>query len=54
MAGFAIYPNISQVFQGRGEIVIYDVEIYSDIQEAWPLIQKVSIEIEHDKIEVQE
>ena len=52
MAGFAVEPNISQVFQGRGEIVIYDVEIYSDIQEVWPLIRKVSFEFEHEKLEV--
>ena len=49
----AVNPNISQVYQGHGEIVIYDVEVYSDIQEVWPLIKKVNVEIEHDKIEVQ-
>lgn len=46
-------PNISQVFQGRAEIIIYDVEVYSEIQEIWPLIQKVSADIDRDRIEVQ-
>ena len=49
----AVNPNISQVYQGHGEIVIFDVEVYSDIQEIWPLIQKVSIGIDKDNIEVQ-
>ena len=53
MAGFATDPNISQVFQARGEIVIYDVEVYSGIQEVWPLIRKIKIDIEQDKIEVE-
>ena len=53
LPGLATDPNISQVFQGRGEIVIYDVEIYSGIQEIWPLIKKVNIEFNNqDTIEV--
>ena len=46
-------PNISQVAQGRAGIIVYDVEVYSEIQEVWPLIEKVSMEIDKDKIEVQ-
>ena len=53
-ASFDTNPNISQVFQGRGEIIIYDVEIYSGIQEVWPLIKQVNVDIEKDKIEVKE
>ena len=47
-------PNISQVAQGRAGIIVYDVEVYSEIREVWPLIEKVSIEIDRDRIEVQE
>lgn len=49
-------PNISQVSQGRAGIIVYDVEVYSGIREVWPLIQliqKVSMEIDKDRIEVQ-
>lgn len=53
MAGADVTPNISQVFQAKGEIVIYDVEIYSEIREIWPLIEKVIVDIDKDKIEVE-
>ena len=49
----SITPNISQVAQGRAGIIVYDVEVYSDIREVWPLIQKVSMKIDKDRIEVQ-
>ena len=53
LPGLDVKPNISQVFQGRGEIVIYDVEIYSGIQETWPLIKKINVEFNNqDTIEV--
>ena len=46
MASFAVEPNISQVFQGKGEIIIYDVEIYSGIQsEEYQLIHETALEI---------
>ena len=46
-------PNISQVAQGRAGIIIYDVEIYSEIREVWPLLDAISFEIDRDKVEVQ-
>ena len=46
-------PNISQIYQGRAGIIIYDVEIYSEIFDVYPLIKKVDVEINQDKIEVQ-
>ena len=46
-------PNISQAAQGRAGIIIYDVEVYSGIREVWPLIEKVSVDIDNDRIEVQ-
>ena len=46
-------PNISQVVQGRAGIIVYDVEVYSEIREVWSLIEKVSVEIDKDRIEVQ-
>lgn len=46
-------PNISQVAQGRAGIIVYDVEVYSEIREVWPLIERVSAEIDRDRIEVQ-
>jgi len=53
LPGLDTKPNISQVFQGRGEIVIYDVEVYSGIQEVLPLIKKVNVEFNNqDTIEV--
>lgn len=39
-------PNVSQVCQARGELIVYDVEIYSGVREVWPLIEKVKIEVE--------
>lgn len=39
-------PNVSQVCQARGELIVYDVEIYSGVREVWPLIEKVQIEVE--------
>ena len=39
-------PNISQVYQGRGGLIVYDVEIYSGIREVWPLIEKIQIEVQ--------
>ena len=42
-------PNISQVYQGRGELIVYDVEIYSGIREVWPLIEKIQIEVQECK-----
>ena len=47
-------PNISQVAQGRAGIIVYDVEVYSEIREVWPLIERVSVENNKDRIEVQE
>lgn len=45
-------PNISQECNGRGEVILYDVEVYSDIREVWPLIEQVSVEIDKDVVEV--
>ena len=45
-------PNISQVSQGRAGIIVYDVEVYSGIREVWPLLEKVSIDIDNSKVEV--
>ena len=45
-------PNISQVAQGRAGIIVYDVEIYSEIREVCPLLDAFSIEIDKDKVEV--
>ena len=36
-------PNISEVCEGRGDLVIYDVEVYSNIRETAPLVQNFSI-----------
>lgn len=44
--GSKIDPNISQVYQGNGELIIYDVEVYSDIREVWPLITTVMAEFD--------
>ena len=54
IAGASVIPNVSQVYQGRGIITVYDVEIYSDIRETVPLIRKVIAEIEQDLLEVNE
>ena len=53
MAGASINPNVSQVYQGRGSITIFDVEIYSDIREVIPLIEKINLDINSDIVEVQ-
>ena len=46
LPGSAVDPNISQVYQGRGSLTVYDVEVYSNIREIWPLIEKVMAEFE--------
>ena len=45
MASSDVFPNISQVFQGKGEIIVYDVEIYSDIANEVPLISDIELEV---------
>ena len=42
-------PNISQVYQGRGGLIVYDVEICSGIREVWSLIEKIEIEVQRWK-----
>ena len=37
-------PNISQVCEGRGDLIIYDVEVYSGIREVETLIQNFELE----------
>ena len=39
-------PNVSEVVEGRGELTVYDVEVYSDLREITPLIRVVDIEME--------
>lgn len=46
-------PNVSQVYQMRGELIVYDVEVYSGIREVYRLIEKVIVNINREKIEVQ-
>ena len=46
-------PNISQVSQGQAGIIIFDVEVYSNIQEVWPLIQTVKADIDKDQIKIE-
>ena len=43
-------PNISQVYQGQAGIIIYDVEVYSEIQEIWPLIEKVIVRCNDERM----
>lgn len=38
-------PNVSEVCEGRGDLIVYDVEVYSDIRETVPMITKVSLEL---------
>ncbi|MDR1977930.1 MAG: hypothetical protein LBQ42_04275 [Synergistaceae bacterium] len=42
-------PNVSEVAEGRGELTIFDVEVYSDLRETVPLIRVVEIDIEMPK-----
>ncbi len=51
MPSNAVSPNVSQVYQGNGEIIIYDVEIYNDLaqNEIYSLIEEVSIKINEVK-----
>ena len=43
-------PNISQVYQGQAGIIIYDVEVYSEIREVWPLIEKVIVRCNDERM----
>lgn len=38
-------PNISEVCEGRGDLIVYDVEVYSGIQEVVPMIQGFELEV---------
>ena len=38
-------PNISEVCEGRGDLIVYDVEVYSGIQETVPLIQSFKLDV---------
>ena len=38
-------PNISEVCEGRGDVIIYDVEVYSGIQETVTLIQSFNFDV---------
>jgi hypothetical protein len=42
-------PNVSGICEGRGEIVISDVEVYSDIQVTVPLIVSVVFDTTDEK-----
>ena len=42
-------PNVSQIVEGRGEITVYDVEVYGNLRESVPLIRVVEIDIETPK-----
>lgn len=39
-------PNISEVCEGRGDLIIYDVEVYSGIYHNEPLIQNFNLSTE--------
>lgn len=39
-------PNISEVCEGRGDLVVYDVEVYSGIRENIPLIVSIGTEFD--------
>ncbi len=45
MASSDVFPNVSQVFQCKGEIIVYDVEIYSNIREEYSLITEINTEV---------
>ncbi|MDR1514920.1 MAG: hypothetical protein LBS45_04430 [Synergistaceae bacterium] len=47
-------PNVSGVCEGRGEIVISDVEVYSDIRATVPLILSVEYDAQGEKWSVGE
>ncbi len=51
-------PNISEVCEGRGDLIIYDVEVYSGIRENVPLIRSVDLTFDtgmgEDHIRVEE
>jgi hypothetical protein len=42
-------PNVSEVVEGRGELTIYDVEVYSDLRDVVPLIRVIEINVETPK-----
>ena len=55
MIGANNAPNISQVFQGHGQIIIHDVEIFSEITKEQALIRKVIASVnKQDNFEVLE
>jgi hypothetical protein len=42
-------PNVSEVAEGRGEVIVSDVEVYSDIQTTAPLIVGVIFDATGEK-----
>ena len=45
-------PNISEVCEGRGELIVDDVEVYSDIREIVPLIVTIRLDTPDETIVV--
>ncbi len=43
-------PNISEVCEARGELVVEDVEVYSDIRELVPLIVTVRLDLPSETV----
>ena len=37
-------PNVSEVIEGRGELMVYDVEVYSDMREIVPLVEVFDVD----------
>ena len=42
-------PNLSELVERRGELVISDVEVYSDIRTTAPLIQRIEFDLPDEK-----
>jgi hypothetical protein len=45
-------PNVSEVCEGRGELTVEDVEVYSDIRELVPLIRVVELDLPGETLHV--
>ncbi len=52
--GANVEPNISEIFEGRGELIAHDVEVYGDIRETIPLIRVIELGLNGEELRIDE
>lgn len=47
-------PNVSEIAEGRGELIVHDVEVYGDIRETIPLIRVIELGLNGEELRIDE